>query len=199
MSSLNGQCILIVEDQPIIAMDLEFAFGQAGATVSIASSLRDAMRLVELPTLAAAVVDFGLGESDARELLDRLNARSLPFILHSGHDNHSVAAKRGVVIPKPSDPQILIDAMSGLLKSRATGEALRTLGVAASPERMAEIQQCYDNGLAAVLADRHAANPDHIKAEYGRLLFCLAKDSRLTGDNLTLCAVHLARVDQAAA
>jgi CheY-like chemotaxis protein len=98
--SLAGRSILIVEDEPITALDIVTAFKNAGAVVLAARSLAEAFRLVEHDGLSAAVVDFGLGDHDAGALC--LQQQCIPFILHSGCTHHGPACRSGIVVPKPA-------------------------------------------------------------------------------------------------
>ena len=115
-TSLAGRSILIVEDEPLIALDLVTAFQQAGAIVLAARSLADASRLVEHDGLSAAVVDFGLGDNDAGALCVRLEQRRIPFILHSGYSHHGPACRSGIVVPKPASPATLIETVVVMLR-----------------------------------------------------------------------------------
>jgi CheY-like chemotaxis protein len=116
-TSLAGCSILIVEDEPLIALDIAQAFERAGAVVLNARTLVDAVRLVEHEGLAAAVLDFGLGDDDADTVCSRLSERNVPFVLHSGYTHHGPACGRGIVIPKPAAPCILIETVLGLLQT----------------------------------------------------------------------------------
>ena len=110
---IAGRSILIVEDEPLIALDIEQAFAKAGAIVFPARKLSDAHHLVEQNSLAAAVLDFRLGDGDAQVLCARLVAQEIPFIIYSGYPH---AAQPGaVMIPKPDSPATLIDAIAELL------------------------------------------------------------------------------------
>ena len=57
---LQGRSILIVEDEPLIAMEIVRAFESAGARVLKTSTLREALVVVEDDDLSAAVLDHGL-------------------------------------------------------------------------------------------------------------------------------------------
>ena len=107
--------ILVVEDEPIVALDIVSAFQDAGAFVSVATTLADATHLVEQDGLSAAVLDFG---HDANELCARLRARGIPFVLHSGFGHQGDACVGGVVIPKPAATETLIEAVYQLLLPR---------------------------------------------------------------------------------
>ena len=113
--SLSGRSILIVEDEAILAVDIASAFEAAGAVVCTAGTLTDALRLVEQTSLSAAVLDFG---HDANALCERLRARDIPFILHSGYGHVGDTCEGGIVVPKPAAPAILIETVVGLLRAR---------------------------------------------------------------------------------
>ena len=115
-TSLAGRKVLIVEDEPLIALDIQTAFQQTGAMPVAAHTLAQARRLVEPNDLSAAVLDFGLGDGDADELCQRLADRAIPFVLHSGYSHTGPACR--VSIPKPATTDLLIDAVEKLLHAR---------------------------------------------------------------------------------
>jgi CheY-like chemotaxis protein len=110
-TSLDGHSILIVEDEPLIALDLRFSFEKAGASVVTVHSLPDAVRHVEQNGLSGAVLDYSLRSQDGDALCRHLRQRNIPFILHSGYDHTRGACDGGIVIPKPAKPEVLIQAM----------------------------------------------------------------------------------------
>ena len=57
---LSGRTILLVEDEPIIALDIMQTLEDEGAVVVTANSLSGATILVEQDGLSAAIMDFGL-------------------------------------------------------------------------------------------------------------------------------------------
>jgi DNA-binding response OmpR family regulator len=118
-TSLAGRSILIVEDEPLIALDIVTAFEKVGALTLIARTLAEAARLVEHDDLSAAVLDFGLGEDDAGAVYGRLQERAIPFVLHSGYKHASDACRGGTVVPKPARPEALIRAVEMLLSQYA--------------------------------------------------------------------------------
>jgi len=115
-TSLAGRSILIVEDEPLIALEIVTAFQNAGAVALTARSLTEAIHLVEHDGLSAAVLDFGLGDGDADAVCARLDERHIPFILYSGYTRHGPACGGGTVIPKPARPETLIETVVGLLR-----------------------------------------------------------------------------------
>ena len=114
-TSLAGRSILIVEDEPLIALEIVTAFQNAGAVALTARSLTEAIHLVEHDGLSAAVLDFGLADGDADAVCARLDERHITFILHSGYTRHGLIYDRGTVIPKPARPETLIETVVGLL------------------------------------------------------------------------------------
>jgi ActR/RegA family two-component response regulator len=120
-TSLARRSILVVEDEPLIALDIEQNFAKPGATVLPARTLGDAHHLVEQNNLSAAVLDFRGGDAHADALCAKLIARDILFVIHSGyaHSGYAHTSQRGaVVIPKPASPGALIGAIAGLLSQK---------------------------------------------------------------------------------
>ncbi len=85
MREIQGVRVLIVEDQPIIALALSDALTEMGAVVvGAASSIGDALRLASTVDADAALLDLWLGEALAYAVGDVLNQRGIPFIVISG-------------------------------------------------------------------------------------------------------------------
>jgi DNA-binding response OmpR family regulator len=79
-SKVAGRSILIVEDEPLIAMEIVDAFKAAGAVVTATFSFKQALVLVEHDGLAAAILDHALGDDDSSQLCARLKERDIPFV-----------------------------------------------------------------------------------------------------------------------
>ncbi len=73
--------ILVVEDEPLIALDLMLGFEEAGLTVvGVAPDVDIAMRMIADDPPDMATLDYNLGNqtcSDVAHLLDRLD---IPFV-----------------------------------------------------------------------------------------------------------------------
>jgi DNA-binding response OmpR family regulator len=115
---LAGRLILVVEDEPLIALDIASSFEKAGANVTRATSLLHAMTLAENDELSAAVLDHVLRDGDSSELCECLKERGIPFVMHSGLSKLEGPANDGVVMPKPTHPEMLVATVVGLLRSR---------------------------------------------------------------------------------
>jgi DNA-binding response OmpR family regulator len=120
VQSLEGRLILVLEDEPILALDIADCFRAAGASVFTAQKLEDGLRLATHPDLSAAVLDFGLSDGESTPLCAALNDRGIPFVLHSGYsDIPAEACANGPAIPKPAAPSELVETVASLLQQTA--------------------------------------------------------------------------------
>jgi hypothetical protein len=64
------------------------------------------------------VLDVALGDGDSTVVCQRLSERAIPFLFYSGYDDVYVSDQwPGVtVVSKPASEQILITALSALIK-----------------------------------------------------------------------------------
>jgi DNA-binding NtrC family response regulator len=119
---LNRLPILIVEDEPYIALDLAFAVEDAGGRpVGPVAGVREALALLETNEVAAAILDFNLSDGDILPVVERLAALGLPMILQTGVGiPPSVAncSSRLVVHNKPCRPKRLVGELEEMLGTR---------------------------------------------------------------------------------
>ena len=118
---LAGQRILIVEDEPLIGIDLEAAVKDSGGiVVAIASTVVDATQSVETETLHGAIVDLRLRHELATPVLERLVTRNIPFVIHSGQADAAIEAEwPGVpIIDKPALPETVMAALAKAIRDR---------------------------------------------------------------------------------
>ena len=112
---LQGRWVLVVEDQPLVALDIADSLTKAGATVLTAATLKEGLPLAEHPQLCAAILDFGLRDGDSGVLCARLAERGIPFIVYTGYDEVPAACRTGILVRKPALPEILVTAVARLL------------------------------------------------------------------------------------
>jgi DNA-binding NtrC family response regulator len=109
--TLCEQDVLIVEDQTLIAMDIEQMMLEMGVTrVRIVSCVRDGLAEIALSPPTFALLDIDLGGETAIALADELGRLFIPFIFISGLDmSVSVPAAHADVprLDKPFDPAVL--------------------------------------------------------------------------------------------
>ena len=70
--ALNGLSILVVEDDPLIALELAALFQSAGAQVLSLRTLAEAAAAVALDGVCAAVLDYRLGDDNVATLCEAL-------------------------------------------------------------------------------------------------------------------------------
>ena len=81
---LAGLRVLIVEDEPFIALDLAFGVGEAGGVpLGPASSVAQALKLIENELPDAAIVDVDLPDGKIGPVLAALRPR-VPVVVHTG-------------------------------------------------------------------------------------------------------------------
>ena len=115
--SLQGRSILIVEDNPIIVMDLTLALEHTGAALTTTNTLKHALLLVEHDGLAGAILDHALGDNNSSLLYKRLNERGIPFMIYSGYPKIEGETHGALHVQKPATHEALVAAMEGLIKS----------------------------------------------------------------------------------
>jgi DNA-binding response OmpR family regulator len=115
--TLLGRSILVVEDEPLIAVDIAQAFEPTGAEMTTTNTLRHALLLVENDGLSAAILDHALGDGDSSLLCARLRERGVPFLIYSGFETFEGACKGAPHVSKPASPAMLVAAMEDLIRS----------------------------------------------------------------------------------
>ena len=111
---LTGRLILVVEDEPLISLEMTAIFEAAGARVVVARTLADALRLVESRDVSAAVLDFGLGDDSVSAVCGHLRERGIPFMFYTGHGHVQGSYPDAVVVEKPASGNTLLTAMAAL-------------------------------------------------------------------------------------
>ena len=94
---------LIVEDEPMIALDLEVTLQEFGfAAVVLAMTVEQALEILPGTRFDIALVDYRMGDKTAEPVLDMLDAQSIPAIIVTGYDDLAMTARAGrPVLGKP--------------------------------------------------------------------------------------------------
>ncbi|MBG20711.1 MAG: hypothetical protein CML31_12280 [Rhizobiales bacterium] len=101
-----AKTILIVEDDPFIALDAADTIEGLGMDCIIAHDCKSALRYIESTTFDAALLDFNLGRESSVSIAHRLEAAGLPYCFISGHDPHQIKAESGLdskIFTKPAN------------------------------------------------------------------------------------------------
>lgn len=98
--------ILLVEDEPLILLDLEFAVEDSGNQFISAGCVAQALGFIAECSIDVAILDVNLGRSETcMPVADELKRRAIPYILHSGDLDRRDEAIRKLgarVIAKPA-------------------------------------------------------------------------------------------------
>ena len=122
MHTLGGQRILIVEDEPLVALDIADVLKSAGAEVIIARTLGEAMHQAETQDLTAAVIDHALHDGlTTSDVCAKLKERDIPFIVYSGFSKLEGACADGELVHKPASPAMLLATLQGVLAQQRRG------------------------------------------------------------------------------
>ena len=95
--------LLVVEDEPLIAMMLEDELESLGVhVIGPVSNLKSALRLAETVDLDGALLDRNINGTFGDVVADALHARNIPFVFVSGYDRPGGLKHRNVpVLRKP--------------------------------------------------------------------------------------------------
>ena len=83
--ALGGHTILVVEDEPLIALDIARILRAAGANVLSAGFAEFGLCASEHPDLSAAVIDLHLGDGSGKAICNRLRKRDVPFVIYTAY------------------------------------------------------------------------------------------------------------------
>jgi DNA-binding response OmpR family regulator len=105
MNTVSKPCVLVAEDEPMVAMLLEDLLDAAGYRVLIAERLEDGLVMAASETIDVAMLDVSLGRVDSFPIADALRSRNIPFLFASGYGRESIPERfNGAdVLQKPYD------------------------------------------------------------------------------------------------
>lgn len=127
-SDLTGMTILVVDDEALIAFDLETMLVGAGARVlGPAHSEAQAMAAINAAVARAgeaapfdgAVLDLHLGKGTSEAVGIRLTALGVPFLVHSGQARIGDPVVDRIAAPllrKPASETALVEALAAMVR-----------------------------------------------------------------------------------
>jgi two-component SAPR family response regulator len=112
--------ILILEDEALIALDVEKTLkGVGGEQIVSLSRRRAAESWLTDNTPDVAILDIRLRDGDCGEIAAILAERHVPFIIHTAHCRMGEAERfPGKWVAKPSEPEILRRAVTDCIQQR---------------------------------------------------------------------------------
>lgn len=116
MTAALGKRLLVVEDEFVIALDLQHLLESAGHEVAgLAASVADALALAETAVVDGAILDVNLRGERVGAVADLLARRAVPFVFVSGYGSSGrPSGHEGVpVLAKPYNEAELLAIVAG--------------------------------------------------------------------------------------
>jgi DNA-binding response OmpR family regulator len=110
--------VLVVEDEPVVAMCLEDILEALGCvTVGPASRLSEGLALARDAEADAAILDINLGGERSDAIAETLSGRGIPFVLASGYPSAPEGFTHAApLIEKPYREHQVEAALAALLR-----------------------------------------------------------------------------------
>jgi DNA-binding response OmpR family regulator len=112
---LRGRSILIVENEPLIRLELMSLFEGAGARVIAASTSKQGFTAIRHNQISAAILDYGLQEDNVALLCRYLAVCQIPFMFYTGYSELERNYPRAIIVQKPGSTEVLLAAMAILI------------------------------------------------------------------------------------
>lgn len=107
--------ILVLDDEPLIVMDIEFSLTDEGFDALGATNKDKAMSIARDTALVGAILDINLGHGiTSFEVADALQEQGVPFVFHSADlkTHADIIEKYGAVcLSKPSNERDILAAV----------------------------------------------------------------------------------------
>jgi PAS domain S-box-containing protein len=119
-NSLHGRRILLVEDEPLVAMEIESQLQEVGCEIiGPAGTVESAAKLIAAGGFDAALLDANLAGRPVDELAAALTKKGIPFSFATGYGREALPLgfREAVVLTKPFGPNQLIAVIRTLLNA----------------------------------------------------------------------------------
>jgi CheY-like chemotaxis protein len=114
--------VLVVEDEPLVAMLLVDFLEELGYAVAAqASSIEDGLARLEDTSFDVAILDVNLRGQPVWPIADALQEQGRPFVLATGYDGNQTKGRypQAAILAKPYDLQSLRQSLDTLGPARA--------------------------------------------------------------------------------
>ncbi|WOJ88306.1 PAS domain S-box protein [Methylocapsa polymorpha] len=121
-AALRGRRILIVEDEPLVAMEIESLLASTGCEIiGPAATIQTAKRFIADATIDAALIDANLAGHPVHELAAALTQKNIPFAFATGYGREALPLgfRDAPVLTKPFSRSQLLVVIEALLKELA--------------------------------------------------------------------------------
>jgi CheY-like chemotaxis protein len=121
LAELQGCKVMVVEDEPLEALDYCDRLTGAGAEiVGPFGSVSEALSVVDTQPVDVALLDYALADRNSEELQAALETREIPFVVLTGYPR--VLVRRDdhqVVLSKPVSDDLLYMTLKAAAKTAA--------------------------------------------------------------------------------
>jgi DNA-binding response OmpR family regulator len=122
-ATLDGRVVLVVEDEPLVGLDIAEMLKASGASVVPTRKVADAVAWMDRVEFSAAILDINLGGEDCSAVCQRLSERGIPFLFYTGYAQPPDGWRGIAIIGKPANCRQMIDAVERLCCSRQSAMA----------------------------------------------------------------------------
>jgi DNA-binding response OmpR family regulator len=112
--TLSGRVLLVVEDEPLVSLDIAQMLTASGAHVVSACRIADAIAAVDRIEVCAAILDINLGQEDCSPICRHLSERGIPFLFYTGYADPLKDWSGVPIVAKPASSQQVVDAVERL-------------------------------------------------------------------------------------
>ncbi|SMO85908.1 response regulator [Paracoccus laeviglucosivorans] len=121
VGSIAGSRVLVIEDEPLVAMDIRQELQNAGVgAINVARSVRQALAHVQTAQIDIALLDGNLGGERVDEVAAALRGRGIPFCFVSGYGRDQLPQEftDTPIVEKPFRTDSLIPVLNTLICTR---------------------------------------------------------------------------------
>jgi DNA-binding response OmpR family regulator len=128
---LTEKKILIVEDEAMIAFDLEDVVMSRGARAAVCLDLETALKKAEADEFDVAILDYNLGGRTVLPVADTLQRKGIPFVFNTAmaeFEDLSARYDGALVCRKPANEAELVDLLVRLTRKDAASGGVESQG-----------------------------------------------------------------------
>ncbi len=121
MRNLSDCCVLIVEDEILLAISQEGILRDAGCRcIALAASVADALEKVRTWQPDIAILDLNLHGEKSFPVADALEEAGVPYVVVSGHNRSILPARHAdrPFLAKPCPPNLLLATLREMIDAR---------------------------------------------------------------------------------
>jgi len=117
-SDSNTKRVLVVEDEPLIAMELEEILAEAGfSVVGPVGTVQSALNLIGSEAVDVALLDANLGGAPVDEIAASLTRKRIPFAFATGHGRDGLPRSFAAapLVGKPFNAELVLSTVARML------------------------------------------------------------------------------------